>query len=87
LHGRRRARADGGSKATGLARDQLQREAAYRVLGVEPGSDPTSVRQAFRRLAAVHHPDRHPGATAEELRSLVQRFTRITAAYQAVAGN
>jgi hypothetical protein len=85
LHGRRRARADGGSRATGLAREQAQKAEAYRVLGVDPEADPTSVRQAFRRLAAVHHPDRHPGATAEELRTLVQRFTRITAAYQTVA--
>lgn len=84
LHGRRRARAHGGSRATGLARDEMQREAAYRVLGIEPGADSASVRQAYRRLASVHHPDRHPGASAEELRSLVQRFTRITAAYQTV---
>jgi hypothetical protein len=86
LHGRRRARADGGSRATGHAREQAQREAAFRVLGVDAGTDPTLVRQAYRRLAAVHHPDRHPQATAEELRDLVQRFTRISAAYRTLAG-
>ena len=85
LHGRRRARADGGSRATGHVREQAQREAAFRVLGVDPGTDPTLVRQAYRRLAAVHHPDRHPQATAEELRDLVQKFTRISAAYQVIA--
>jgi len=56
------------------------------VLGVDAGTDPTLVRQAYRRLAAVHHPDRHPQATAEELRDLVQRFTRISAAYRTLAG-
>jgi hypothetical protein len=86
LHGRRRARAEGGSRATGLAREQAQKAEAYRVLGIDPDADPTSVRQAFRRLAAVHHPDRHPGASADELRTLVQKFTSITAAYQTVAG-
>jgi curved DNA-binding protein CbpA len=55
------------------------------VLGLEPGADAASVRQAYRRLAAEHHPDRHPGASAEELRALVQTFTRLTAAYQTVA--
>ena len=85
LHGRRRARAEGGSRASGLLRDEAQKAEAYRVLGVEPGADPTSVRHAFRRLAAAHHPDRHPGAGAEELRALVQKFTKITAAYQRVA--
>jgi hypothetical protein len=83
LHGRRRARAQGGSRAAGLLREATSKAEAYRMLGVEPGADPASVRQAYRRLAAVHHPDRHPGASAEELRTLVQQFTRITAAYQA----
>jgi len=85
LHGRRRARAEGGSRATGLAREESQRAEAYRVLGVEPDADAASVRQAYRRLAAVHHPDRHPGASAEELRSLVQKFVRLTSAYKRVA--
>lgn len=85
LHGRRRARADGGSSATGMLREEAEKEAAYRVLGLEPGADAASVRQAYRRLAAEHHPDRHPGASVEELRALVQRFTRLTAAYQTVS--
>jgi DnaJ-domain-containing protein 1 len=86
LHGRRRARAEGGSRATGLARELGERAEAYRVLGVPPDAHPADVRRAFRRLAAVHHPDRHPGASAAELATLVQKFTRITAAYRAVSG-
>jgi curved DNA-binding protein CbpA len=39
------------------------------------------VRQAFRRLATEHHPDRFPGASSEELALLVRRFSRISAAY------
>lgn len=86
LHGRRRARADGGSRATGYAREISERAEACRVLGVPPDADADAVRRAFRRLAAVHHPDRHPGASAAELALLVQKFTRITAAYRAVSG-
>jgi DnaJ-domain-containing protein 1 len=86
LHGRRRARAQGrGSPATGLVREHAEKEAAYHVLGVEPGADAATVRRAYRRLAAEHHPDRHPGATPGELRALVQTFTRLTAAYQTVS--
>ena len=86
LHGRRRARSDGGSRASGMGRKLADKHTAYRVLGVEPGTELASVRQAYRRLAAQHHPDRHPGASPEELRELVQTFTRLTAAYQVVAG-
>jgi DnaJ-domain-containing protein 1 len=86
LHGRRRARRDGGSRATGMARDLAEKQAAYRALGVAPGADAATVRKAYRRLAAEHHPDRHPRATPEELRHLVQTFTRLTAAYQVVSG-
>ncbi|HTQ07060.1 MAG TPA: J domain-containing protein [Polyangiaceae bacterium] len=66
-------------------RESSEREAAYRALGLEPGADDAHVRQAYRRLAAEHHPDRHPGASAAELRVLVREFTRLTAAYQAVS--
>lgn len=86
LHGRRRARAEGGSRATGHARASYERAEALRVLGVEPDADADTVRKAYRRLAAVHHPDRHPGAGPSELSELVRTFTRITAAYQVVAG-
>jgi hypothetical protein len=85
LHGRRRARKDGGSRASGMAREEAEKRAAYALLGVSPEADAASVRQAYRRLAAQHHPDRHPGASAEKLRELVQTFTRLTAAYQVVA--
>ncbi|HEV8551466.1 MAG TPA: DnaJ domain-containing protein [Polyangiaceae bacterium] len=86
LHGRRRARAEAGSRAREIARETSERSAACRVLGVTPDADAATVRSAFRRLAAVHHPDRHPGASATELKTLVQKFTRITAAYRVVSG-
>jgi len=86
LHGRRRARAEGGSRATGHVRASNERAEALRVLGVGPDADADTVRKAYRRLAAVHHPDRHPGAGPSELSELVRTFTRITAAYQVVAG-
>lgn len=86
LHGRRRARADGGSRATGHARESSEHAEALRVLGVTADADADTVRKAYRRLAAVHHPDRHPGAGPSELSELVRTFTRITAAYRVVAG-
>jgi DnaJ-domain-containing protein 1 len=75
LHGRRRARGDGST------RPGSDKDDAYRVLGLTEGASAATVRQAFRRLASEHHPDRHPGASSEELATLVRRFSRISAAY------
>jgi DnaJ-domain-containing protein 1 len=79
LHGRRRARAQTGAR-------RPDADDAYRVLGLPPGAPTEIVRRAFRRLATEHHPDRHPGASREELVGLVQRFSRITAAYHRLGG-
>jgi curved DNA-binding protein CbpA len=43
----------------------------FATLGVEPGADPNSIRQAFRRAVQISHPDRG-GA--------VHRFVQVMAA-------
>jgi hypothetical protein len=85
LHGRRRARRDARAAPSAAARADARRVEACRLLGVEPGADSATIRRAFRRLAAQHHPDRHPGASAGELSELVRTFSRITAAYHSLA--
>jgi DnaJ-domain-containing protein 1 len=85
LHGRRRARRDARTTPGAAAQADARRAEAYRLLGLEPGADSTSVRRAFRKLASEHHPDRHPGATAGQLSELVRTFSRITAAYHSLA--
>jgi len=32
----------------------------FQILGVEPGSDPSVVKKAFRRLSLLKHPDKNP---------------------------
>jgi DnaJ-domain-containing protein 1 len=84
LYGRSRARIE---LELPLSREsEVRRRDAYRLLGLAPGSDAGAVRRAFRRLAAEHHPDRHPDATAAELAELVRRFSRLTAAYHTLNG-
>ena|SRR5947208_8609904 len=40
----------------------------FALLAVPPGSDPDSLRRAYRRLARVHHPDTgKPDGTFEQL--------------------
>lgn len=54
----------------------------YEVLGVPRDADDAQIKKAFRRLARELHPDRHPGASEEELRDLERRFAEVNAAYR-----
>ena len=68
------AEPESGSRLSGEIRDPVE---AYRVLGVDAGSDLKTVTAAFRRLVKGLHPDTRNGdrSTEPELR-------RIMAAYQ-----
>jgi DnaJ-domain-containing protein 1 len=81
LPNRPRARERGGP-ATVSRRERTIR--ALRVLGLGPGARPEDVREAFRRMARESHPDRHPGASPEERRRLLSRFSELSAAYHTV---
>ena len=50
-----------------------QRQDAWQVLDLEPGADEQTIRAAYRRLAARHHPDK--GGDAEQ-------FCRVREAYE-----
>ena len=77
LAGRRRARA---RSDRSTATDHV----AWSVLGLPPGTDPTEIKRAYRRLARAVHPDLHPDATDAERRALELRFVEITRAYNAL---
>lgn len=49
----------------------------YEVLGVGRGASGEAIKQAFRKLALQHHPDRNPGDKAAEA-----RFKEINEAYE-----
>jgi DnaJ-class molecular chaperone len=56
------------------------------ILGLGPAADDATIRSAFRRLASVLHPDRHPKAQPEEVEALKRRFVDVSAAYHRLAG-
>jgi DnaJ-class molecular chaperone len=33
----------------------------YKILGIEPQSGPGEIKNAYRRMVNLHHPDKHPG--------------------------
>jgi len=93
LHGRPRARGEFrtragerftfrfGQRSEPARTENGKRSVAYRALGLEQGASPRDVQQAFRKLAAEHHPDRFPSATASEKAELLARFAKLSAAY------
>jgi DnaJ-domain-containing protein 1 len=86
LHGRPRARTGRPEPRRSEPSVDAPQRASYEILGLSPGADTEAVRRAFRKLAALHHPDRHPGATPAEKAILAQRFSQITAAYHRLSG-
>jgi curved DNA-binding protein CbpA len=45
----------------------------YATLGLRPGADATQVREAYRRLARLHHPDRSCDRRATERMQAINR--------------
>lgn len=54
---------------------------ALEILGLEPGASRSDIRQAYRRLAQVHHPDRFFAQGDAVVASASARFQRIKKAY------
>jgi hypothetical protein len=57
-------------------------ENKYDILGVAQNATAEDLRVAYRRLALLHHPDRHP---EEEREEAGQIFARIASAYETLS--
>ncbi len=53
----------------------------YEILGINRNASDAEIKQAFRRLAMKHHPDRNPSADAEV------KFKEIKEAYEVLSDN
>ncbi len=51
----------------------------YAVLGLRPGASELEIRDAYRRLAKIHHPDRNPGDP-----QALATFARLSESYAAL---
>jgi hypothetical protein len=56
-------------------------EAAYALLGIEPGDDRETIKQAYRLLARRYHPDQNPDPTAHSImQRLNEAYAKVLAA-------
>jgi DnaJ like chaperone protein len=60
----------------------------WSILGVAPGADPATLRQAYHALVRQYHPDRHlaAGMPSEFIRVAEARMAAINAAYATLTG-
>ncbi len=56
------------------------------VLGLGAGADSGEVREAYKRLAVVWHPDKWAGASAAEQRHASEQFLLVQRAYEGLRG-
>jgi hypothetical protein len=56
---------------------------AYNVLGVDYAAGSATIRQAHRRLAKQHHPDRYPAGSVEQQQATA-RMAQINDAYRLI---
>jgi DnaJ like chaperone protein len=54
---------------------------AYAILGLDPGASQSEIKEAYRMLAKVHHPDRFQKVGEEAANAANERFRQIKEAY------
>lgn len=66
------------SNGTGLSSEESR---AFATLGLYPGASQSEIKEAYRRLVKIHHPDRYQSAGDEAVNAATERFRDIQEAY------
>jgi DnaJ like chaperone protein len=59
-------------------------ETAYDILGISPSDSLESIRSAYRKLILKYHPDKHPGISIQERKSLEERLLKIKQSFDKI---
>lgn len=57
----------------------------YQILGIDRNASHKMIRQACKKLALIHHPDRHCDATEDVIRTQERIFKEIGKAYEVLS--
>jgi hypothetical protein len=68
-------------------KNQMSLEEARIILKLDETATESDVASAFRKLASVHHPDRHAQSPIEEQRAAAKAFTQIRIAFETLSEN
>lgn len=69
-------------EARGATEPAGSADRARAVLGLDADAGPEAIRDRYRELVRVHHPDRHEHLGAEAAREAAERFREIRSAYE-----
>lgn len=58
----------------------------YEILGINRDASKKDIKNAYRRLALIWHPDRHVGSSEENIREVNEKFKNIVLAYEVLIG-
>jgi len=58
-----------------------KRKDYYKILGVQKGANEDEIKKSYRKMALVHHPDRHASASDKEKQEHEVKFKEIGEAY------
>ena len=63
---------------------KLSLQVCYQILEIDPSVSDKMVKKAFRRLATIHHPDKVAHLGEEFQKDAVEKFQKISDAYEAI---
>lgn len=66
-----------GSSNSGTARNEMNLDDAYKILGVSPSASDDEVKAAYRKMALKHHPDRVATLGDDVRKAAEQKFKEI----------
>ena len=74
----------GKKKSAPKKRGGMSESEALEILKLQPGADESEIAAAFRKLASIHHPDRHAHLEEEQQKNAAKEFAKIRLAFEAL---
>ena len=81
-NGTKKGKQKGKQRSAKKKKGELTEAEALAILNLKPGTDEAEIASAFRKLASIHHPDRHAHRDAEQQQVAARNFAKIRQAFE-----